>query len=301
MAKLPVANIQRFCTHDGEGIRTTVFLKGCPLQCKWCHNPETQEARMQISYNASLCVGCRACETVCCKDAHTFENGVHKIDQSKCGDCTDCASACAYTAIETIGAEKSITDIVNEVKKDEMFYGKQGGMTLSGGEPMLHGDVTVELLKEVKRAGFNVYLETSGYFSSEFVSKVCGVVDCFLWDVKDTVSERHKKYTGVSNERTLENLRLVDSFGGKTVMRCIMVNGVNTDTAHLDGIARLYKELKHCLRVEIFSYHDYGVGKYYALGKDCPSKKEWITSIDELKQIQKYLKNLSVKCKITGI
>ena len=166
---------------------------------------------------------------------------------------------------------------------------------------MLYGDVTVELLKEVKKAGFNVYLETSGYFSSEFVSKVRGLVDCFLWDVKDTVSERHKKYTGVGNERILENLRLVDVLGGKTVMRCIMVNGVNTDTAHLDGIARLYKELKHCLRVEIFSYHDYGVGKYYSLGKNCPSKKEWITSIDELKQIQKYLKNLSVKCKITGI
>ena len=120
-------------------------------------------------------------------------------------------------------------------------------------------------------------------------------------DIKDTLSDRHKTYTGVYNERILENIRKIDALGGKTVLRCIMVNGVNTDTLHLDGIADLYKTLRHCLRVEIFSYHDYGGGKYTSLGKEYSAKKEWITPVAELKKIRKYLQSLSVKCKITGI
>ena len=190
---------------------------------------------------------------------------------------------------------------MQEVSKDMAFYGKNGGITISGGEPMFHGSKTIELLNEAKKAGLNVCMETCGYFSQEYATKLCDLVDCFLWDIKDTNSERHIEYTGADNGPILENLKRIDALGGKTIMRCIMVNGVNTDNSHLDEIANLYKNLKHSSHVEIFSYHDMGAGKYNSLGKKAESSPYWIVPVEKLKTMQIYLKNLSVKCKITGI
>lgn len=297
---LPVLKIQRFSVNDGAGIRTTVFLKGCPLRCKWCHNPESQSVEPEFFYTPSLCINCRKCERVCEQRVHSFVLGKHTILREKCIGCMKCCDGCVTGALEKTFIYYTTDEIIEEVLKDKVFYGKIGGLTVSGGEPMFHGEKTIELLRKAKKAGLNVCLETCGYYPTELTNKLCDVVDCFLWDVKDTVPERHKEYTGVDNDLIIKNLYLTDELGGKTVIRCIMVNDVNTDDFHLEGIAKLYKKLRNCYRVEIFSYRDYGVGKYNSLGKTCESNLKWIVPFEKLKRIQKHLTSLSVKCIITG-
>lgn len=301
MVNLRVTSIQRFCIHDGDGIRTTVFLKGCPLRCKWCHNPETQRGGKEIFFHKNECALCRACEKVCPKGVHSFNEDSHFVDFNKCIGCGLCQKVCNYSAVEVVGKDKTLIEVIEEVKKDMPFYGKKGGLTISGGEPMIYEKEVFELCKKAKENSIRTCIETSGYFSSSAIYKLKGLVDCYLWDIKDTIDISHKESTGISNELIQKNLFLADELGEKTVMRCIMVKGVNTDKKHLDGIATIFNKLKHCKRVEIFSCRDWGAGKYLSLGRPNLIQKEWSLSIFELKQIQKYLKSLFVKCKITGI
>ena len=298
---LPVLKIQRFSINDGDGVRTTVFLKGCPLRCKWCHNPESQLLKPEFFFTPSLCISCRRCESVCKKHVHSFLRGEHTILRDKCIGCMKCCDACVSGALEKTFNFYTVNEIIEEVLKDKVFYGKTGGLTLSGGEPMFHGEKTIELLKKAKEAGLNVCLETSGYFEAKLISELHDLVDYFLWDIKDTISERHEENIGADNNLIINNLHRIDELGGKIIIRSIMINNLNTDTNHIDGIAKLYKELKNCDHVEIFSYHDYGVNKYNSLGKKSESKPEWIVPLDKLIRIKKHLTSLSVKCIITGV
>ena len=296
---LPILKMQRFSTHDGPGIRTTVFIKGCPLKCLWCHNPESQSRKPNLFYTPSLCIGCGRCVTACPQKAHGFENGTHNFKRELCLRCLECINVCPSGALELDYAETDMQKIVEEIKKDQVFYGKKGGVTLSGGEPLLYTEKALTLLKLCKDEGICTAVETSGYFGGKYVPALVETVDLFLWDVKDCVATRHERNTGVSNQKIFENLFKVDELGGKTILKCILLNGVNTDENHLNGVAELYSRLKHCLGVEIFSYHHYGVGKYEAIGKEYYGKKEWIVSKMELKNYQKYLKERGVKCKIS--
>lgn len=261
-----VFDIQRFCTHDGPGIRTVVFLKGCPLSCAWCHNPESKSPSRELFYNPQLCIGCGNCVADCPSDAHTLVNGVHEFDRAKCRLSLRCAERCYSGALEVVGRETSVEDVLAEVVKDRIFYEQSGGgMTLSGGEPMSQFTFTRGLLELAKSAGLHTCIETCGCGPGERFQEIAPLVDLFLWDIKDT-DERHRASTGASLGPILENLKLVDAAGGKTILRCPMIPEANLREDHLDGIARLYGSLTNCLGVELLAYHPLGVSKRARLG-----------------------------------
>ena len=295
--RLRIVRIQRFSTHDGPGIRTVVFAKGCPLDCAWCHNPETKSAKPQIFFNVGECINCGACVRVCAASAHVFTGEMHNFIAEKCIGCHKCADVCVTGAIEALGRDVSVNEIMRQVEKDREFYGATGGLTLSGGEPMRQPRASTELLCIAKARGIKTAVETCGYFDGSYVSELAAVTDLFLWDIKDCNGERHKRYTGVSNEKIIGNLFLADKFAKEIVLRCIIVNGVNTDKEHLDGIVNLYRRLNHCSQVQLLPYHAYAGGKTTMLGLTDNGKKEWCPPLKSMKSIRNYL--LSQKVKVT--
>lgn len=275
--KLPIVRIQRFCMHDGPGIRTTIFLKGCPLKCKWCHNPETQKMEQEMFYAPSKCIHCRMC-MICENDAHVFTPKGHFYDRTKCRLCGDCVTKCPSGALEMACRTMSIDEIISEVVQDAAFYGENGGITISGGEPMAHPLETIALLKAAKEKNLTTAIETSGYFDKEFLPLLCKYTDTFLWDFKDSDNARHIENVGVSNERIIENLLIADELKANTVLRCILVNGVNYTQNHIKEIADIYVKLNHCSKVEFFSYHPMGSSKGEKLGRVDSGRKEWMVS-----------------------
>lgn len=295
--ELPVLKIQRFCTHDGPGIRTTVFLQGCMLRCAWCHNPESQKILPAVFYEPSLCIGCRLCESVCKGGAHKFSEGRHILDRSLCSSCAKCCKICPSGALEVQGKPMRIGGILQEAEKDRAFYGKEGGLTLSGGEPMLHGEKALALLRCARERGLNVAVETCGYFDEKFSRPLAESADLLLWDLKDTNEQRHLSYTGRSPRRILQNLYEADRAGGKIILRCILLKGLNTEEKHFGQIAQVYRSLKNCLYVSVFSYKHYGEGKYAALGLDYRGNKSWVLSRAELKTACESLAARGVRCR----
>lgn len=294
--KFKITEIQRFCMHDGPGVRTTVFLAGCPLRCAWCHNPETQSAKPQTMLWSTKCIGCGACVSACAAGAQVISEDKREIDRSKCTCCGECIAVCPTGALESSYKLMSEDEIVAEVIKDKAFFGARGGVTLSGGEPTAQAEV-IPLLERFKALGINTALETCGYFDSKIAKTLVDLVDVFLWDIKDTCDTRHREYTGVSNAKIIENLRLVDSLGAKSVMRCIMVRGVNMNDEHIDSVASLWRSLNNCECVELLAYHTYGGSKSEAIGLDDNGRKDWIPSSDEMLAAKEKLRALGVSVK----
>ena len=279
-----ISDIQRFCTHDGPGIRTTVFFKGCPMKCEWCHNPETQKFSPQLLFNASLCINCGACEQVCPKHAHIFNEAGHSLDRNLCKNCLICASVCTSEACCVCGEILSVKDVLKEVMKDAPFYGTNGGVTLSGGEPLAQ-DESIELLRKLKEFGINTAVETSGCVSKERILESADFTDLFLYDIKDTDSERLKQYTGGNFSEITDNLFALDRTN-KSILRCILVFGVNTDEKHYAFISEIYSSLKNCLGVQFLPYHPYGGSKATSVFGKSNAHEEWIppkTCIDGAK------------------
>lgn len=290
-----IFNIQKFSINDGPGIRTTVFMKGCPLNCLWCHNPESKSRKPEIFFDARKCVGCRSCE-VCPYGCHVFTDTEHIFNREKCTACGKCAAECYTDALELVGTEKSVEEVIAEVMKDEAFYENSGGgMTLSGGEPMYQFDFTYELLKRAKENGLHTCIETCGFAKWEQYEKIADLVDIFLFDYKATTPEKHKEFTGVSNELILENLKKLDEKGCKTVLRCPIIPGLNDTEEHFSGIAETANSLKNVLEINIEPYHPLGKGKSELLGKeyfsddlsfaDEDAVKEWIEKISSQTEI----------------
>jgi glycyl-radical enzyme activating protein len=269
-----VFDLQRASMHDGPGIRTTVFLKGCPLRCAWCHNPESQSLQPELSFDAVKCTGCRACEGACAQGVHAFEtaSGRHLVAFDRCVAAGDCVAACPSGALRIYGVRQTVSAIMAEVAKDRAFYETSGGgLTVSGGEPTAQLDFCVALLRAAKAAGIHTCVETCGFAPRESYEALRPHTDLFLFDCKDTDPVRHTATTGSSNRRILENLRWLHSQGAAIRLRCPLVPGVNDDDEHLRGIAALARELGQLRGVDLLPYHDSGIGKYERLGRPRPA------------------------------
>lgn len=261
MLKGTVFHIQRFSLQDGPGIRTTVFLQGCPLSCAWCHNPEGKSIKPVLMLNAEKCVLCGACAAVCPKQLHTIAERKHTVDRAGCLLCGACTRACVYGALELSGREYTSDDVVKEILRDRDFYVNGGGVTFSGGEPLLQADFLIECMEKLHRKGLHICLETSGFASAEILEKVLHETDLFLFDIKETDSARHRKYTGQDNALILKNLRYLNDRGAQIVLRCPIIDGVNLREEHFTGIAVLASELNNVIRVELEAYHPLGIAK----------------------------------------
>ncbi len=264
-----VFDIQRFSIHDGPGIRTTVFFKGCPLRCAWCHNPEGISPQPRLSFVETLCIGCRACVEACQHGVHRFEGGRHLLDRDACRACGACVEACPPRALELAGREVSASDVLSVVVRDRPFCEESGGgMTLSGGEPAMQPDFAVALLRAAKEEALHCCVETCGHCRWEHLERMAPHVDVFLYDYKETDPERHRRSTGVDNALILENLRQLDRAGARIVLRCPIVPGLNDRDDHFAGIARVAGGLENLLWVDLLPYHRLGLGKRERFGLD---------------------------------
>ncbi len=262
-----IFDIQRFCLHDGPGIRTTVFLKGCPLRCAWCHNPEGIDREFHLSFLPEQCFGCGYCLKACSRGVHLMEDGKHRMDRGRCVACGACAEQCRAGALKIIGRDVTVEEVMREVRADRSFYETSGGgMTLSGGEPLFQIDFTAALLEEAKQEALHCCVETCGLADYSRLGRVAQMVDLFLYDVKDTDNGRHLANTGVPNTLILENLRRLHDAGAKIILRLPVVPGYNAFDDHLAGIADLAGHLPHLLGAEIIPYHLLGTGKRIRLG-----------------------------------
>lgn len=290
---LRVTEIQRFCMHDGPGVRTTVFLKGCPLRCAWCHNPETQRSGAELLFYANKCLACGECVQVCPRGVHTICER-HTVDRNPCIACGECVKACPTGALQLCGEEMSIEQILSVVQKDRAFYGDLGGITLSGGEPFAQNTATISLLKACRTVGLSTAVETCGFADTDTLLEAAPYTDLFLWDLKDTDSTRHRQYTGVSNEVILKNLMAVNDTFAHIRLRCILVNGINTNKAHYTAIAEIARRIHNLDGVEFIPYHAYGGAKATLLGDEDNGRKEWIPEAEEPKRAQRTLRDLGV-------
>ena len=263
--KANIFDIKHFAVHDGPGIRTTVFFKGCPLKCVWCHNPESICSERQLGFIKSSCVNCGKCIHTCRQNAHYInEDGIHSFDRAKCITCGECTKVCNAKALTLYGQEREIEDIVKDVLEDKDFYEcSNGGVTLSGGECLAQADACAVLLEALKKEGIHTAVDTCGFVSKETLNKVMPFTDLFLYDIKAYSEDVHIKCTGQSNKVILENLRYIDSLGKKTEIRIPFVPEYND--GEIENIAVFLSSLKNITGVRVLPYHNYAGTKYSSL------------------------------------
>lgn len=258
-----IFDIKRYAINDGPGIRTTLFMKGCPLHCIWCHNPESWSPRQQILYKRSKCIGCQTCVETCPQQILKLSpDGI--VMGSGCTLCGRCAEECPTTALEQCGREWTMDELMSEVEKErDVMTDSGGGVTLCGGEPLMHPDDTIALLKELGRRGFHRTVDTTLYASKEVVEAVADNCDLLLVDLKLMDSDRHYRYTGVKNELILDNIRLLATLGKDFFIRIPLIEGINADEENIEATACFLDTLPWQRRmVNLLPYHDVGKDKH---------------------------------------
>ena len=263
-----LADIKRFAVHDGPGIRTTLFLKGCPLACRWCHNPETISLDPEIGWLKRKCVGCRRCATVCPTGAHVFRDGAHELDRDRCVVCGTCVDACLPGALEYYGRELSVEEAAAAVLEDKTFYAQSGGgCTLSGGEPLLQAGFCAELCRRLREVGVHCAIDTSGAVPWESFEAVLPQTDLFLYDLKHTDSRRHRECTDGPNRLILDNLRRLAARNAPIEIRVPLIPGVNDAEPDLQAIGEFLHGLAGITGVRLLPYHGLARSKYEAVGR----------------------------------
>lgn len=263
--KATIFDIKRFAVHDGDGIRTTVFFKGCPLRCVWCHNPEGLSQKTELCFFEHKCTLCGECTRVCEKNAHKLQTSIHIFDRNACILCGACEEACPNDSIKIYGKEVTVDELLPILLEDKDFFESSGGgVTLSGGECLVQADFCRELLSELKKHGISTAVDTSGFVSREKLDTVLPFTDIFLYDLKAYREDVHIKCTGQSNKLILDNLTYIDAMGKPTEIRIPYVPEYND--GEIEALAEFISTLKHVTRVKILPYHSYASSKYAALG-----------------------------------
>ena len=296
-----ITNIQGFSIHDGPGIRTVVFFKGCPLSCRWCANPECLTAEPQIGFIKTLCANCGTCSDICPNGAIREEEGIHRIDYDRCNACGDCVDHCGYGALLRYGELKTVAEVWDTVRRDKIFYDSSGGgVTASGGEPLLRAGFVRELFERCREERIDTCIETCGMAARESVLDVIPVTDHILFDLKHMDPDIHNKYTGQPNSLILENAALILEHGVDTIFRQPVVPGINDMDENIEATVNFLSGLGGSeVRLELMPYHRMGESKYRALNMKYlmngtrPAGEEMIESIKRA-----YL-DRGISCKIS--
>lgn len=295
-----IFNIQRYSVQDGPGVRTTVFVKGCPLRCLWCSNPESQRAYPQVSHRNTLCTKCGRCLEACPKDAISLSQAGIRINRSKCDNCGRCVPVCYPGAIEVLGREVTVDEVVAEARKDVLFYRNSGGgVTVSGGEPLAQPDFVSAVLRRCQDDGLHTTVDTCGYAPPEALTKVLGYTDLVLFDVKHLQEEPHRMATGVSNRRILANALAVARAGVSMIMRLPLIPDINDSEDNVRGTARFAQELG-VRRLDLLPYHRFGISKYTNLDRRYRLDGHTSPPDEDVQRLKDMLETMGMECQIGG-
>lgn len=289
-----IFDIKRFAVHDGPGVRTTLFLKGCPLRCRWCHNPEGVATGPQLAYCAQKCLHCGECVDPCPHGAHSLVDGKHVFERARCVVCAECVETCLGRALKRYGREISVEEAREIVLEDRDFYRAGGGVTLSGGEPLLQAEFCAELLRTLKADGLSCALDTSGAVEWESFEKVLPYADIVLYDVKHVDDALHTTYVGTSSERILRNLETLSERDVSIEVRVPLIPDFNLDEKSLQAIGRFLTRLKRIVGVRLLPYHP-AHSKSEAVGKADSMPDVGPPSVEQLKVATDVMESLNLR------
>ncbi len=298
-----VFDIRKFSLHDGPGIRTTIFFKGCPLNCWWCHNPESQSPAPEVMLWEARCIRCGTCVSTCALEA--IQSGPdgqgYHTDRDVCIVCGSCVGTCAANARELVGKRMTVSEVMHEIERDVAFFEESGGgVTFSGGEPLAQRQFLAELLQDCKALEIHTAVDTSGYTPWKALDSIRANVDLFLFDLKLMDDARHRQLTGVPNGLILHNLRALSERGHHIILRVPVIPGVNDDPANLHAIAEFAEDLPHVERVDLLPYHHSAVGKYERLGKAYHLADTRPPSDEHMSAIRRLMEEHNLAVKIGG-
>jgi pyruvate formate lyase activating enzyme len=295
-----IFDIERFALHDGPGIRTTLFLKGCPLVCRWCHNPESISPRPQLVLLESKCISCEKCFDACPAGAHErLADGSRAYHRDKCSFCGRCVEVCPPQALVMEGRAITVEDALEELSRDAPFYCRSGGgITLSGGEPMQQVRFSAEVLRRCREKGMHTALDTSGYAPWDDFEKVLPFVNLILYDLKHADSGFHLSCTGVPNELILENLLRIDRTGASIEIRVPVVPGMNDSRENIEALSEISRRLRNLTGVQLLPYHGLGEAKYARLGRAYPLRGLQQPSRERMEEISSWFAPTGIRVTI---
>ena len=296
-----ISDIQRFSIHDGPGIRTTVFLKGCNARCKWCQNPEAIDRLPELQFIQERCIGCGACVETCEQGVHRVVNGQHILQRERCARCGECALLCYAKALALVGREMTVDEVMEEIRRDIPYYdNSNGGVTISGGEPLVQHQFTYALLERCRAENIRTAIETNLLQPWQRIQRMRSLLDLLIFDIKASDEALHRKWVDISNARALENARRLADTQSDIIVRTPIIPGVNDTREEIGAICDLIKSFPNLMHYELLSFNPLGIDKYRWLGKECVLAGERRQRPDELMPLAREAISRGIPTRVDG-